>query len=78
MADKFNPAPHDKHAADPREASRLDRETATRLDEGLMDTFPASDPLSIQQPSTTRVKAGADDDQHASSLWQKVRSVFAR
>ncbi|MGJ5007571.1 hypothetical protein ACQR05_07350 [Bradyrhizobium oligotrophicum] len=80
MAEKFNPAPHDKHAVDPREAGRLDRETATQLDKGLMDTFPASDPVSLQQPSTTRAK---DDDvdhdpAHASSLWDKVRSVFAR
>ena len=81
MAEKFNPAPRDKHAVDPREAARLDRETATQLDEGLMDTFPASDPVSIQQPSTTSVKAEADageDEGRPSSLWEKVRSVFVR
>jgi hypothetical protein len=81
MAEKFNPAPHDKHAVDPREAVRLDRETATQLDKGLMDTFPASDPVSLQQPSTTRVKAhetDADENGERTSLWQKVRSVFAR
>ncbi|MGC2780768.1 MAG: hypothetical protein WA418_34545 [Bradyrhizobium sp.] len=80
MAEKFNPAPRDKHAVDPREAARLDRETATQLDKGLMDTFPASDPVSLQQPSTTRVKAREADavGQHASSLWEKVRSVFVR
>ena len=81
MAEKFNPAPHDKHAVDPRDAARLDRENATQLDKGLMDTFPASDPVSLQQPSTTRVKAheiDADNDDERTSLWQKVRSVFAR
>ncbi len=82
MAEKFNPAPRDKHAVDPREAARLDRETATQLDEGLMDTFPASDPVSLQQPSTTRIKAAAADaaghEGRPSSLWEKVRSVFVR
>jgi hypothetical protein len=81
MAEKFNPAPRDKHAVDPREAARLDRESATQLDKGLMDTFPASDPVSLQQPSTTRVKAheiDADNNDEPMSLWQKVRSVFAR
>jgi hypothetical protein len=80
MAEKFDPAPHDKHAVDPREAARLDRETATQLDEGLMDTFPASDPVSLQQPATTRVKGDdADVDRDSSpSLWDKVRSVFVR
>ncbi|CCE03420.1 hypothetical protein [Bradyrhizobium sp. STM 3809] len=80
MAEKFNPAPPDKHAVDPREAVRLDREAATQLDKGLMDTFPASDPVSLQQPSTTRVKAADRDTQaqRTSSLWEKVRSVFAR
>ncbi|XUM19583.1 hypothetical protein ACRAVF_17905 [Bradyrhizobium oligotrophicum S58] len=78
MAEKFNPAPHDKHAVDPREAARLDRETATQLDKGLMDTFPASDPVSLQQPSTTRVKGDDVDLDHSPSLWEKVRSVFVR
>jgi hypothetical protein len=82
MAEKFDPAPHDKHAVDPREAARLDRQTATQLDKGLMDTFPASDPVSLQQPSTTRIKAHKaapdEDERHPSSLWEKVRSVFVR
>ncbi|MGJ4952022.1 hypothetical protein [Bradyrhizobium sp. HKCCYLS20291] len=80
MAEKFNPAPRDKHAVDPREAARLDREDATQLDRGLMDTFPASDPVSLQQPSTTRVKGGdpGESEQREPSLWDKVRSVFAR
>jgi hypothetical protein len=44
MAEKFNPAAHDKHAADPREAARADREMHEKLEKGLVDTFPASDP----------------------------------
>jgi hypothetical protein len=38
MAEKFNPAAHDKHAADPREAARADRETHEKLEAGLVDT----------------------------------------
>jgi hypothetical protein len=75
MAEKFDPAPHDKHATDPSEAARLDREHRAKLDTGLIDTFPASDPVSASQPSTTRVSA---EHEHEPSLWDKVRSAFAR
>ena len=34
MAEKFNPAPHDKHAADPREAALADREIHEKLETG--------------------------------------------
>ncbi len=54
MAEKFDPAPHDKHAEDPREARRADRQTHARLETGLVDTFPASDPVSVTQPSPTK------------------------
>ena len=50
MADKFNPAPHDKHAANPTAAMKADREPHKKLETGLMDTFPASDPVSAAQP----------------------------
>ncbi|XIA66890.1 hypothetical protein ACFIOY_13945 [Bradyrhizobium sp. TZ2] len=54
MAAKFNPAAHDKHAADPREAQRADRETHEKLEAGLVDTFPASDPVSDTQPAPSK------------------------
>ena len=44
MAEKFDPAAHDKHAADPREAALADEEMHARLEAGLIDSFPASDP----------------------------------
>ncbi|WP_315728418.1 MULTISPECIES: hypothetical protein [unclassified Bradyrhizobium] len=82
MAEKFDPAPHDKHADDPREAARRNRETTTQLDNGLMDTFPASDPVSAQQPSVVTKRGRSVDDEsadaHAPSLWDKFRSVFVR
>src|ERR1700750_2236697 len=58
MAEKFDPAPHDKHAAHPREAARADRQMHEDLKAGLVGTFPASDPVSAAQPSKSR----HDDD----------------
>ena len=72
MAEKFNPAPHDKHAADPHEARKADRETHEKLQAGLVDSFPAYDPVSATQPAPSKV----DGDRENESLWDKVRSVF--
>jgi hypothetical protein len=72
MAEKFNPAPHDKHAADPREAAMADRDTHARLEAGLIDTFPASDPVSATQLDPSK----HDREQEGASLWDKVRAVF--
>jgi hypothetical protein len=72
MAEKFNPAPHDKHADDPREALKADRETHEKLEAGLVDSFPASDPVSAAQPAPSKV----DGDRENESLWEKVRAVF--
>ena len=70
MAEKFDPAAHDKHAADPREAAQADREIHAKLEAGLIDSFPASDPVSAAQPSPSR------HDRESVSLWDKVRAVF--
>ncbi len=72
MAKKFNPAPHDKHAADPREAALADRDIHAKLEAGLMDSFPASDPVSAAQPASSK----HDGDREIASLWDKVRAVF--
>jgi hypothetical protein len=71
MAEKFNPAAHDKHAANPREA-KADRETHEKLEAGLVDSFPASDPVSAAQPSPSK----HDGDRENASLWDKVLAVF--
>jgi hypothetical protein len=71
MADKFNPAARDKHAADPREAAKADREIHAKLEAGLVDSFPASDPVSAAQPAPSR----HDSDREA-SLWDKMRAIF--
>ena len=54
MAEKFNPAPRDKHAVKPREAASADRDLRAKLEAGLMDTFPASDPVSVAQPTPSK------------------------
>ena len=44
-----------------------------KLEAGLMDTFPASDPVSAAQPAPSK----ADGDRENESLWDKFRAVFA-
>jgi hypothetical protein len=72
MAEKFNPAAHDKHAADPREAARADRDVHAELDAGLIGSFPASDPVSAAQPSPSKVDNARED----ASLWDKLLAAF--
>jgi hypothetical protein len=81
MVDKFNPSAHDKHAADPREAALADEETHGRLEAGLIDTFPASDPVSAAQPAPTRHDPKDSDDERDSdhddgTLWDRVKAMF--
>ena len=54
LAKKFDPAAHDKHAADPKEALKADRDIHAELEAGLKDTFPASDPVSATQPAKSK------------------------
>jgi hypothetical protein len=73
MAEKFDPARVDKHAADPTAAAAADREMHSKLKAGLVGSFPASDPASITQPAPSV----HDSHQHrAPSLWQKLLSFF--
>ncbi|MDE2376281.1 hypothetical protein [Bradyrhizobium sp.] len=73
MVQKFNPAPHDKHAEDPREALAADLDAHTRLQTGLVDTFPASDPVAATQPTPSKADAEAEN----ASLWNKVKAIFS-
>jgi hypothetical protein len=54
MTEKFNPAPADKHAADPKQAAKSDKKLQSELDKGLEGTFPASDPASSTQPAKSK------------------------
>ena len=81
MAEKFNPAPRDKHAADPQEALAADREMHEKLESGLEHTFPASDPVSPAvaeqgKHDSDREDSGRRDDSRDESLWDKVMAVF--
>jgi hypothetical protein len=89
MAETFNPAPYDKHATDPREAMTADHEMHARLEAGLIDSFPASDPVSLTQPSLSRTasptlsssQTGSENSDHeheyeSRSFWNKVLAVF--
>lgn len=57
MAERFNPAPQDKHASDPKTGMTAASEAHQTLDDGLRDTFPASDPVSTIQPVQSRHNA---------------------
>ncbi|MGA7803253.1 hypothetical protein [Bradyrhizobium sp.] len=79
MADQFNPAPHDKHATDPREAAQADQEMHARLEAGLIDSFPASDPASMTQPATATsppLSPEKSENEGAPSLWDRVLAFF--
>ncbi|KWV47221.1 hypothetical protein AS156_20050 [Bradyrhizobium macuxiense] len=54
MAEKFDPAAHDKHADAPHKAQAADRDICTELQAGLEGTFPASDAVSVTQPAPSR------------------------
>ena len=53
MSGKFDPSPKDKHAADPKKAVEADKKHK-KLEEGLEETFPASDPMSETQPKPSK------------------------
>jgi hypothetical protein len=84
MAERFDPAPHDRHAADPMKASIEDQEMHDRLLSGLIGSFPASDPPSVSQPSSSRhdaVQSGnsvesENPDQAENSLWARITGIF--
>jgi hypothetical protein len=72
MAEKFDPAAHDRHADNPREAAAADRDMHAKLQAGLVDSFPASDPVSAVQPSPSK----HDGDREHQSLWSRMKSAF--
>jgi hypothetical protein len=85
--DSFDPAPHDKLAEDPQEAQRLDHELHAQLETGLIDSFPASDPISAAQPARTRhdrlskpngAQRKRESADASPSLWDRVRAMFIR
>jgi hypothetical protein len=47
-----------------------------RLETGLIETFPASDPVSAAQPAKTKHEQHSPAEQDNDSLWDKVKAVF--
>jgi hypothetical protein len=81
VAEKFNPSAPDKHADDPRAAALADAEMHARLEAGLIDSFPASDPASAAQPAPTRHDrrkraSKREGERKDETLWRKVKAVF--
>jgi hypothetical protein len=72
MAEKFDPSPIDKNAADPQQVAGADREKHAKLEAGLIDTFPASDPVSATQPAPSK----HDGEQRYASLWDRLKAIF--
>lgn len=61
MANKFDPAPFDKHAEDPKEAMKVDLIVDRELEAGIAGgSFPASDPPSAAQPSPSKYDEGKE------------------
>ena len=72
MAEKVNLAPLDKYALNREEAERFDLAMHARLEAGLIDTFPASDPVGAAQPAPT-----VERHKHESpSFWQAIKTMF--
>ena len=72
MAQKTKFTQVDNYGPDRREAERLDLETPARLEAGLIDTSPASAPVSATQPAPTV------EQQHpeSPSFWQAIKTRF--
>jgi hypothetical protein len=72
MVEKFDPAPIDKNAANPPQAAAVDLEMHVKLEAGLIDTFPASDPVGATQPAPSK----HDGDRYNASLWDRLKAIF--
>ena len=72
MVEKFDPAPIDKQAADPQKTAVSNLEAHARLEAGLIDTFPASDPVSAVRPAPSK----QDGDKRKASLRHKFTAIF--
>jgi hypothetical protein len=61
MTEKFDPAPLDKHAGDPKKALKADLVVDEQLEAGILGgSFPASDPPSATQPSPSKYDEGTE------------------
>jgi hypothetical protein len=56
MAEKFDPAPTDKYAEPAKKIGRA-KKAPDELEDGLSESFPASDPISSTQPAKSKPDA---------------------
>jgi hypothetical protein len=70
MSKEFDPAPHDKHAEDPKQAAEADKKHK-KLEKSLEDTFPASDRLAKLNRSRPRIDCRLKVACH-STVWMFV------
>lgn len=56
MSEKFDPAPADKHAEKASVKKRRGTSDHNELEQGLKESFPASDPVSSTQPKKTLIE----------------------
>jgi hypothetical protein len=72
MAQNTNFTPVDKYESDRGEAEGLNLEKQARLEAGLIDTFPASDPVCATQSAP----AVEHPHQEGPSFWQAIKTMF--
>ncbi|WP_029586007.1 hypothetical protein [Bradyrhizobium sp. URHD0069] len=71
MAQKANLTPLDKYEPDRRQAERLDPDKHARLEAGLIDTLPASEPCAVQPAPTVE-----HPHREGPSFWQAIKTMF--
>jgi hypothetical protein len=82
MNEKFDPAPFDKYAADPKKAIEIDRVVDQQPQAGIVGgSFPASDPITATQPSPSiyderNEHAGPADDAQLSKVVGDVLHIL--
>jgi len=72
MAEKFDPAPFDKYAPDPKEAMKADRKVDEKLKAGIVGgSFPASDPLVPRNHRLRSMMKGRNDEHHKLAFFDR-------
>ena len=59
----------------PDEAMQADREMHDKLEAGLIDTFPASDPVSAAQPAPSKARRRSQDNDERLAVGQDARRL---
>ncbi|MGZ4926637.1 MAG: hypothetical protein ACXV4B_09350 [Halobacteriota archaeon] len=72
MAEKFDPAPFDKYAPDPKEAVKADRNVDEQLRAGIVGgSFPASDLLVPRNHHLRSMMKGGNDKHYEFAFFNR-------